>query len=237
MSVKTPDATSRPSAESLLAKLGESERARLRIYVGAAPGVGKTYEMLQDAHILRKQGYDTVIGFVETYGRAETEAKIADLEIIPRKKIGYRGVVLEEIDVDAIVARKPQVCRVDELAHSNVPGSKNRKRYEDVLDILEAEQVLDGNRRTAAYLNRRVEDLRSHPRVAHFRNTGMIWAFDVRGAEPDFAQRFYERAIEAGLLLRPLGNTVYWMPPYVIGEGEIDFLVGTLTENLDAWFD
>jgi two-component system, OmpR family, sensor histidine kinase KdpD len=138
MSVKTPEATSRPSAESLLAKLGESERARLRIYIGAAPGVGKTYEMLLDAHILCKQGYDTVIGFVETYGRAETEAKIADLEIIPRKKIGYRGVVLEEMDVEAIVARKPQVCLVDELAHSNVPGSRNRKRYEDVLDLLEA---------------------------------------------------------------------------------------------------
>jgi adenosylmethionine-8-amino-7-oxononanoate aminotransferase len=106
-----------------------------------------------------------------------------------------------------------------------------------VLDILEEEKVLDDNRRTAAYLNRRAEGLRSHPRVAHFRNTGMIWAFDVRDAKPGFAQRFYGRAINAGLLLRPLGNTVYWMPPYAIGEGEIDFLVDTLAENLDAWVD
>lgn len=106
-----------------------------------------------------------------------------------------------------------------------------------VLDILEEEKVLEVNRRTAAYLNRRVEGLRSHPRVAHFRNTGMIWAFDVRGAKPGLAQKFYRCAIEAGLLLRPLGDTVYWMPPYVIDEGEIDFLVGTLAENLEAWLD
>jgi len=138
MSVTSPDASVRPSAESLLAKLEEAQRARLRIYIGAAPGVGKTYEMLLDAHILKKQGYDTVIGFVETYGRAETEARIGDLEVIPRKKIEYRGVILEEMNLEAIVARKPQVCLVDELAHSNVPGSKNRKRYEDVLDLLDA---------------------------------------------------------------------------------------------------
>ena len=138
MSTKTLGVDSRSSAESVLARLGESERARLRIYIGAAPGVGKTYEMLQDAHILRKQGYDTVIGFVETYGRVETEAKVGDLEVVPRRKIDYRGVVLEEMDVEAIVARRPQVCLVDELAHSNVPGSRNRKRYEDVLDLLGA---------------------------------------------------------------------------------------------------
>jgi adenosylmethionine-8-amino-7-oxononanoate aminotransferase len=106
-----------------------------------------------------------------------------------------------------------------------------------VLDILEKEKVLERNRHTAAYLNRRTEGLRSHPRVAHFRNTGMIWAFDVSGAKPGFAQKFYGCAIEAGLLLRPLGSTVYWMPPYVIGEGEIDFLVGTLAENLESWLD
>jgi two-component system sensor histidine kinase KdpD len=129
---------SRPSAESLLAKLEESRRARLRIYIGAAPGVGKTYEMLQDAHILRKQGYDVAVGFVETYGRADTQAKIGDLEIIPRKKIDYRGVILEEMNYETILDRKPQICIVDELAHSNVPGSRNRKRFEDVLDFLDA---------------------------------------------------------------------------------------------------
>src|SRR5437879_4803704 len=130
MSVNRDD---RPSAEALLAKLEKSERARLRVYIGAAPGVGKTYQMLEDGHLLRKQGVDIVIGIIETYGRADTEAKIGDLEIIPRKRIEYRNVVLEEMDVEAIIARKPYICIVDELAHTNVPGSKNKKRYEDVL--------------------------------------------------------------------------------------------------------
>lgn len=128
----------RPNAETLLAKLAQSERARLRIYIGAAPGVGKTYQMLEDANLLKRQGVDVVIGLVETFGRADTAAKIGDLEVIPCKKIDYRNVVLEEMDVEAIIARKPEICIVDELAHTNVPGSKNRKRYEDVLDLLDA---------------------------------------------------------------------------------------------------
>lgn len=128
----------RPSAEALLAKLEQSQHARLRIYIGASPGVGKTYQMLEDAHLLRQQGYDIVIGFVETYGRAGTEAQIKDLEVVPRKQIGYRNVVMEEMNVDSIIARKPDICLVDELAHTNVPSSKNKKRYEDVLDLLDA---------------------------------------------------------------------------------------------------
>ena len=135
MTVHPPN--SKPSAEALLAKLEQARHARLRIYIGAAPGVGKTFEMLADAHQLRKQGYDVVIGFVETYGRAETEAKIGDIEVIPRKKFSYRSVILEEMDLAAILSRKPELCLVDELAHTNVPGSKNKKRYEDVLDLLE----------------------------------------------------------------------------------------------------
>jgi two-component system sensor histidine kinase KdpD len=132
------DAETKPGAELLLAKLEQEQHARLRIYIGAAPGVGKTYQMLEEAHLLRKQGLDVAIGFVETYGREDTEAKIGDLEIIPRKKIPYRNVVLEEMDVEAIIARNPEICIVDELAHTNVPGSKNKKRYEDVLDLLDA---------------------------------------------------------------------------------------------------
>ncbi|HKP11090.1 MAG TPA: universal stress protein [Blastocatellia bacterium] len=116
----------------------QAQHARLRVYVGAAPGVGKTYRMLEEAHLLRQQGYDIVIGFVETYGRARTEAQIKDLEAIPREKISYRNVVIEEMDVDAIIERKPEICIVDELAHTNVPGAKNKKRYEDVLDLLAA---------------------------------------------------------------------------------------------------
>jgi len=128
----------RPTADALLARIKEQDRARLRIYVGAAPGVGKTYEMLQEAHALRSRGVDVVVGFVETYGRRDTEAQLQDLEVIPRRRIEYRGVTMEEMDVDAIVRRKPQVCLVDELAHTNVPGSHHVKRYEDVLEILDA---------------------------------------------------------------------------------------------------
>jgi two-component system, OmpR family, sensor histidine kinase KdpD len=115
------------------------EPAKLRIYLGAAPGVGKTYHMLNDAYIMRhQQNIDVVIGLVETHGRKETEARIRDLEVIPLKPIPYRGVTLKEMDVDAIIARHPNTVVVDELAHTNVPGSKNRKRYEDVLELLDA---------------------------------------------------------------------------------------------------
>ena len=103
-----------------------------------------------------------------------------------------------------------------------------------VLDILEEEKVLERNRNTAAILNRRAQGLRSHRRVAHFRNTGMIWAFDVKDARPGFAGDFYRRALEAGVLLRPLDATVYWMPPYVIGEAEIGFLLDAVTRLVDA---
>jgi two-component system, OmpR family, sensor histidine kinase KdpD len=121
-------------------KLEETkELAKLRIYVGAAPGVGKTYHMLSDAFLLHhQQNIDVVIGLIEAHGRKETEARIRDLEVIPLREIPYRGVTLKEMDVDAIIARHPHTVLVDELAHSNVPGSKNRKRYEDVLELLDA---------------------------------------------------------------------------------------------------
>jgi two-component system sensor histidine kinase KdpD len=127
----------RPSAESLLAKQEQAGRARLRVYLGAAPGVGKTYQMLEEAHLLKRQGVDIVIGLVEPHGRVETETLIGDLERVPLRRIEYRGVTLEEMDADAIISRKPAVVLVDELAHTNVPGSRNRKRYEDVLEILD----------------------------------------------------------------------------------------------------
>ncbi len=128
----------RPTADALLARINEQDRARLRIYIGAAPGVGKTYEMLREGHALRSRGLDAVVGYVETYGRLDTEAQLKDIEMIPRRKIEYRGVTMEEMDVDAIIRRTPQVCVVDELAHTNVPGSRHAKRYEDVLEILDA---------------------------------------------------------------------------------------------------
>jgi two-component system sensor histidine kinase KdpD len=128
----------RPTGEQVLTKLQTEQRARLRIYIGAAPGVGKTYSMIDDARAFRREGMDIVIGFVETHGRADTEARIGDLEVIPRRRVEYRGVVLEEMDLDAILARKPTMCVVDELAHTNVPGSRNDKRYQDVVELLEA---------------------------------------------------------------------------------------------------
>ncbi len=128
----------RRSPDAILAELQQDSRARLRVYIGAAPGVGKTYSMLQDAHGLRAKGVDVVIGIVETYGRADTEAQVGDLEVVPRRQVAYRGVTLEELDVDAVIARRPQMCVVDELAHTNAPGSPRAKRYEDVLALLDA---------------------------------------------------------------------------------------------------
>ena len=128
----------RPSADELLTRIKEQGRARLRLWVGAAPGVGKTYAMLQEANALRARGVDVVIGLVETYGRRETEAQIRELEVLPLRSVEYRGVRLRELDVEAVIARRPGVCVVDELAHTNAPGSRRRKRYEDVLDLLDA---------------------------------------------------------------------------------------------------
>jgi two-component system sensor histidine kinase KdpD len=126
-----------PSSDALLERLVRSDRARLRVYIGAAPGVGKTYAMLEDARALRGRGLDVAIGFVETYGRAETTAQIGDLEVIPRRRVPYRGIELEEMDLDAVLLRHPTMAVVDELAHSNVPGCRHEKRYQDVLELLD----------------------------------------------------------------------------------------------------
>jgi two-component system, OmpR family, sensor histidine kinase KdpD len=114
------------------------ERGKLKVYIGSAAGVGKTYRMLNEAHDLRRRGIDVIVGFVEVHGRADTAAQLRDLEVVPRQKIEYRNVTLEEMDVDAIVAREPQVAIVDELAHTNVPGARHRKRWQDVVELLDA---------------------------------------------------------------------------------------------------
>src|SRR5262245_19703687 len=128
----------RPSPEALLeaARRADSRTGKLKIFVGAAPGVGKTYEMLQSAHARLKAGVDVVVGIVETHGRAETEALLKGLEVLPRKRINYRDQVLEEMDIDALIARRPQLALVDELAHTNAPGSRHPKRYLDVEELL-----------------------------------------------------------------------------------------------------
>ena len=128
----------RPRPEQFLTLIREQQRGRLKVYLGFAPGVGKTYEMLQEGQRLKRQGVDVVIGIVETHGRAETAAQIGDLEQVPRRRIEYHGVVLEEMDLDAVLARRPTVALVDELAHTNAPGSRNAKRYQDVEELLRA---------------------------------------------------------------------------------------------------
>ncbi len=128
----------RPSPDALLeaAQREGSHAGKLRIFVGAAPGVGKTYEMLQHAQARRKDGLDVIVGVVETHGRKDTEALLAGLEIVPRKAVTYKGQAIEEMDLDAIIARTPRIVLVDELAHTNAPGSRHPKRYLDVEEIL-----------------------------------------------------------------------------------------------------
>jgi two-component system, OmpR family, sensor histidine kinase KdpD len=132
----------RPDPDALLAVIQKDEerqgRGRLKIFLGMAAGVGKTYAMLQAAQTLKDDGMDVVVGYIETHKRAETEELLADLPIIPRQKVEYRGSVLEEMDTDAILARQPELVLVDELAHTNAPGVRHLKRYQDVIELLEA---------------------------------------------------------------------------------------------------
>jgi two-component system sensor histidine kinase KdpD len=128
----------RPTPEQFLHLIRRQERGRLKVYLGSSAGVGKTYAMLREGQRLKAQGVDVAIGIVETHGRPETAEQIGNLEIIPPREISYRGVTLREMDLDAILARRPTVCLVDELAHTNAPGSKHGKRYQDVEELLRA---------------------------------------------------------------------------------------------------
>src|SRR5689334_22716573 len=129
---------SRPAPEHFLTLIRQQQRGRLKVYLGFAAGVGKTYDMLQEGHRLKRQGVDVVIGVVETHGRAETAALVEGLEPVPRRTIEYRGVTLSEMDLDALLARRPDVALVDELAHTNAPGNRYAKRYQDVEELLRA---------------------------------------------------------------------------------------------------
>ncbi|NNB86552.1 universal stress protein [Corallococcus exiguus] len=130
--------TRRPRAEDFLELVERGRRGRLKLYIGFAAGVGKTFRMLEEAHALKARGVDVVLGFVETHGRPETEALVAGLEVVPRQRVTYRDVTVEELDLDAVLARKPQVAIVDELAHTNLPMCRHRKRYQDVQELLAA---------------------------------------------------------------------------------------------------
>jgi two-component system, OmpR family, sensor histidine kinase KdpD len=130
--------TDRKRAEDFLELVERAKRGRLKVYIGSAAGVGKTYQMLEEAHALKKRGVDVVLAFIETHGRADTAVLIEGLEVIPRKRVEYKGVAVEEMDLDAVLARHPQVAIVDELAHTNAPFCRNKKRYQDVFELLEA---------------------------------------------------------------------------------------------------
>ena len=132
--------TTRPDPDALLKEVEreETKRGRLKIFLGYAPGVGKTYTMLNEAHVLKKRGEDVVVGIAETHGRIETEELLKGLEVIPRRRVEYQGILLEEMDLDTVLKRRPAVVLVDELAHTNAPGSRHPKRYQD------AEELLDG---------------------------------------------------------------------------------------------
>ncbi len=128
----------RLSGTELDERIEQAKRGRFKMYIGAAPGVGKTYAMLREGGDLLRKGLDVIVGLLETHGRADTQSQVGELEVMPRKTKRYRGTQLEEMDTDEILRRKPDVVLIDELAHTNVPGSRNKKRYEDVLDILSA---------------------------------------------------------------------------------------------------
>jgi two-component system, OmpR family, sensor histidine kinase KdpD len=131
-------ATERKRPEDFLELVERAKRGRLKVYIGSAAGVGKTYQMLEEAHALNKRGVDVVLAFIETHDRLDTAALIDGLEVIPRKCVQYKGVAIEEMDLDAVLQRHPQVAVVDELAHTNAPFCRNKKRYQDVLELLDA---------------------------------------------------------------------------------------------------
>jgi two-component system, OmpR family, sensor histidine kinase KdpD len=133
-----PTPPAKPTPEDFLELVERGKRGRLKLYIGFAAGVGKTYRMLEEAHALRRRGVDIVVGFVETHGRADTVAKVEGLEVVPRRRIEYRNVEIEEMSLNNILERKPAVVIVDELAHTNVPGSRNHKRYQDVVELMDA---------------------------------------------------------------------------------------------------
>jgi len=166
--------------EAFLDLVPPARKGNLRIYLGGAAGVGKTYRMLEEAHQLRSQGHDVVIGFIETHGRAETAARIGDLEMIPLREIPYRGVTLHEMDLDAILARKPEYAIVDELAHTNASGSSHTKRFQDV------EQLVDSGINVITAFN--VQHLESLKQIVK-----RVSGIDVQETIPD---TFLERADE-----------------------------------------
>src|SRR3984885_2070192 len=173
----------------------EGKRGVFKLFLGYAPGVGKTYSMLSEAIRRQSRGEDVVIGVVESHGRKSTQELAARLETVPRRQIEYKGTVFEEMDVDAILARHPQVALVDELAHTNIPGSKHRKRYEDVLELLDAKiDVL-------STVN--IQHIESSAPTVHT-ITGIV----VRETVPDWVLRLSEETVMVDLTPEALQNRI-----------------------------
>jgi len=177
--------------EDFLELVERSKRGRLKVYIGFAAGVGKTYRMLQDAQALKTRGGDVAIALVETHGRAETAALLAGLEQIPLRTVEYRGVSVQELDLDRVLARHPEVALVDEIAHTNAPGSKNRRRYQDVLDMLDA-----GINVLSAFNVQHLESLNDLIQ----RNTGVL----VRETVPDVFLKQADQVVTVDLAVEDL---------------------------------
>ncbi|MGN6720472.1 MAG: sensor protein KdpD [Candidatus Binatia bacterium] len=182
---------SRKRPEDFLELVERAKRGRLKVYIGSAAGVGKTYQMLEEAHALKKRGVDAVLAFIEPHDRLDTEALIEGLEIVPRNRVEYRGVVVEEMDLDAVLKRHPQVAVVDELAHTNAPFCRNKKRYQDVLELLEA-----GINVICAFNVQHLESLNEMVKQA----TGVI----VRETVPDSILKRADQVVDIDLAVEDL---------------------------------
>jgi two-component system sensor histidine kinase KdpD len=184
-------AAERKRPEDFLELVERAKRGRLKVYIGSAAGVGKTYQMLEEAHGLKKRGVDVVLGFIEPHDRLDTAALIEGLEVVPRQRVEYRGVVVEEMDVDAVLRRRPQVAIVDELAHTNAPFCRNKKRYQDVLELLEI-----GINVICAFNVQHLESLNEMVKQA----TGVI----VRETVPDSVLKRADQVVDIDLAVEDL---------------------------------
>ena len=184
-------AMDRKRPEDFLELVERAKRGRLKVYIGSAAGVGKTYQMLEEAHALKKRGVDVVLAFIETHDRLDTAALIEGLEVIPRQRVEYKGVAIEEMDLDAVLQRRPQVAIVDELAHTNAPFCRNKKRYQDVLELLDA-----GINLICAFNVQHLESLNDMVKQA----TGVI----VRETVPDSILKRADQVVDIDLAVEDL---------------------------------
>jgi two-component system sensor histidine kinase KdpD len=177
--------------EDFLELVERAKRGRLKVYIGSAAGVGKTYQMLEEAHALKKRGVDVVLAFIEPHDRLDTTALIEGLEVVPRQRVEYRGVLIDEMDLDAVLSRRPQVAIVDELAHTNAPFCRNKKRYQDVLELLDA-----GINVICAFNVQHLESLNDMVRQA----TGVV----VRETVPDSMLKRADQVVDIDLAVEDL---------------------------------